>query len=1018
MPPQSKNIRRYSVRTVVGILIAVVFLTSTQIIEAAAPTVVTGAATSITKTSAILAGSITSNGGELITDTGFEFGLTDSYGQIIPSTDNTTEYVSEFGTSGSGNGQFANPFDIDIDSAGNIYVVEQDGSRVQKFNPAGVYQMKFGSFGVGDGQFQQSRGIGVDSAGNIYVADTSRVQKFNSAGVYQSQLVGSFSDPTDIGIDSSDNVYVVNFGGHEIDIYNSAGVFQNTVGSLGTGDGQFSNPMYIAFDSIGNFFVTDFGNHRVQKFNSAGVYQSQFGSDGDDNNGDGDGEFSYIRGIAINSNDDIYVSDISQNRVQKFNSAGVYLSQFGTSGNDDGEFSGAYDVAIDSLDAIYVTDSQNNRVQKFIEQFSADLNAVLPTLTCGTTYHYRAYATNATATSYGDDETFTTLACEEYIVRTGLASSATTTTVSLAGTHEGEGSLNITGRGFNYGLTDSYGSSVSETGDLFIDKFGSAGGGGGNGTFQFLASVGTDVDGNIYTTDQFEDVIQKFDADGNFVSQYNVSFPAPGGLSLPFSVRGAPDGKLYAIDAYNSQIVRFDNSLFANPTVFAAGGGVSFPTGVGFDSDSNVYIADYGNDRIAKFNPAGTLLSTISAGSGGGNGQLSGPSAVAVDTDGNIYVLDTNNMRVQKFSSAGTYVAQVGSAGSGNGEFGISYQSSIAVDADNFVYVVDTSNNRVQKFNSNLVYQSQFGVSGAGDGEFSGPTGIAIGANGDIVIADVGNSRVQIFNEHFALGVTGLICGTTYHYQATATGPDGTETGDDATLTTSVCPVAASSGGGGSSGTHFICTDSSAVNYTKDIGDGRVNNDICKYKQVNVPTTELACETPLYLTRPVKFGASNNPDDVRLLEKYLNTYEDSNLTVDGFYSKADFDTVVRWQEKYSSEILTPWGITEGTGYVFITSLRKIKHIHESKCAEGGYVTASEACYLYDQVLKRGMNSGFVKFAQKALLASGNLAGTADGVFGSVTELAVKNFQAKNGLASDGVIGPTTGNLLSGVKCDI
>ena len=70
---------------------------------------------------------------------------------------------------------------------------------------------------------------------------------------------------------------------------------------------------------------------------------------------------------------------------------------------------------------------------------------------------------------------------------------------------------------------------------------------------------------------------------------------------------------------------------------------------------------------------------------------------------------------------------------------------------------------------------------------------------------------------------------------------------------------------------------------------------------------------------------------VRLLERYLNTYEGTTLPIDGIYSVADRDAVVKWQEKYASEILKPWGIKKGTGYVFTTSLKKMEQIHEKAC---------------------------------------------------------------------------------------
>ena len=62
-------------------------------------------------------------------------------------------------------------------------------NQIQKFTPDGTFLTQWGSFGTGDGQFKQPWGVAVDSAGNVYVTDywNHRVQKFTSSGAFLTQ---------------------------------------------------------------------------------------------------------------------------------------------------------------------------------------------------------------------------------------------------------------------------------------------------------------------------------------------------------------------------------------------------------------------------------------------------------------------------------------------------------------------------------------------------------------------------------------------------------------------------------------------------------------------------------------------------------------------------------------------------------------------------------------------------------------------------------------------------------------
>jgi DNA-binding beta-propeller fold protein YncE len=184
-----------------------------------------------------------------------------------------------------GQGSVNQPRGIATDSSGNLYVVETGANRVRKFAPSPTFHQSFvlpavlaqwGSQGSGDGQFNTPWGIAVDASGNVYVADHSnhRVQKFSSSGVFVAKwggfgtADGQFNGPTNVAVDSAGRVYVSDSGNNRVQVFSGSGSFVAKFGTSGSSDGQFSSPRGIVIDSAGNIYVADNGNNRVQKFSS------------------------------------------------------------------------------------------------------------------------------------------------------------------------------------------------------------------------------------------------------------------------------------------------------------------------------------------------------------------------------------------------------------------------------------------------------------------------------------------------------------------------------------------------------------------------------------------------------------------------------------------------------------------------------------------------------------------------------------------------------------------------------
>ncbi len=264
--------------------------------------------------------------------------------------------------------------------------------------------------------------------------------------------------------------------------------------------------------------------------------------------------------------------------------------------------------------------------------------------------------------------------------------------------------------------------------------------GTGQGQFSSPQGVAIDGSGNLYVADKVNRRIQKFNASGGFVTEWNiysVSTPTIDGIAVDGS------GNVYVAEAFTSSIHKYTSTGTYISQVgagYGAGNGqLNKPTGIAVDGSGNLYVADADNFRVQKFNPSGAYVAQW-----GSSANFQKPRGIAIDpSTGEIYVTDEVNNNVQKFNSAGTYISQWGASGSVNGKF--TGAAGIAVDAVGNVYVVDKGNNRIQKFAPDGTYLSQWGVAGTGNGQFSNPHGIVINPLGDVLIMEEGNNRGQVF---------------------------------------------------------------------------------------------------------------------------------------------------------------------------------------------------------------------------------------------------------------------------------
>ncbi|XP_065914826.1 E3 ubiquitin-protein ligase TRIM71-like [Dysidea avara] len=152
-----------------------------------------------------------------------------------------------------------------------------------------------------------------------------------------------------------DGVWAVADSNNCVYIFDDQETLIRKFGQSGTNNGQFQRPWGISFDANNDLYVTDYNNHRVQKFNINGTYLFQFG-----HCGSGNGQLSYPQGIAVH-NDKVFVADYGNCRISVFHLNG----QFGHVIGSGQLLSRPWGVAVTTNDQLLVADFNKNYIVRF-----------------------------------------------------------------------------------------------------------------------------------------------------------------------------------------------------------------------------------------------------------------------------------------------------------------------------------------------------------------------------------------------------------------------------------------------------------------------------------------------------------------------------------------------------------------------------------------------------------------------------------------------------------------------------
>jgi hypothetical protein len=245
---------------------------------------------------------------------------------------------------------------VRIDPQDNIWVVDEGSNMVIKFTPDGRVAMTMGrkpeALTVPGGPAREGRGGGGAEGGG------------GGRGPVGAGVRGdNFNRPTDVAWDSAGNIFVSDgYGNSRIAKFDKNGKFVATWGSRGTGQGEFNTPHGIAIDAQNNVYVADRENNRIQVFDNNGTFKTQYTNVGRPNAicmTSGPKQYLY----ASNSNPS---TNLENGEIYKLELDGRIVGRFGRAGHLMKEFGAVHGMDCRKVNEVVVGENMNWRVQKIL----------------------------------------------------------------------------------------------------------------------------------------------------------------------------------------------------------------------------------------------------------------------------------------------------------------------------------------------------------------------------------------------------------------------------------------------------------------------------------------------------------------------------------------------------------------------------------------------------------------------------------------------------------------------------
>lgn len=789
--------------------------------------------------------------------------LTAPYAVTTFAGSGTSSSVDGIGTAAT----FKKPSGITIDPSGTyLYVTDRAGNKIRRITISSAQVVTIAGSGTQStldnatgtaATFNDPTGIAVD-ANFVYVSDFGghKIRKIAKTSPYavttiagsgtKSSVDGSgtaatFDNPYGMTIDGAGNLLVAEWG-NKIRKITPSGLVSTIAGSGtatsvdGNGvDATFNNPANIVINpTTGIAYVSEWTGDRIRKINLGGYTISASLPAGLSFNGTNGiisgtptavsipteytvsgynyyGKSTAVISISIATVPTITTTGVSAITTTTASSGGNVLYNGGAPLLEKG-------ICWSLNPNPTISD---HKIVDGTTDLGVFTNAIIG-LNIGTTYYVKAYASNAVATGYSAEVSFTTAVLPPNIAYNTTNNFIVNSAISSLTPNNTGGNILLPNMVSSFAGTKGVYNPITD-------------GQGVSAVFSAPASLSANASGNIFVSEIGSNLIRKITASG-FVS--TIAGGTAGSFNNPSGVAADNSGNVYVADSYNNRIQKITPSGVVSTLAGTGIGGYTdgigtsaqfnAPAAIAVDASGNVYVAD-GSYTVRKITPEGNV-STLAGGyllsgdtDGLGSlarfGQMKG---IAVDAFGNVYVADKGSCKIKKITPSGN-VSTISGNGCTDGALDGPVASAkfgsfngMAIDDTGNLFVIDygkfNTDRRIRKITSSGIVSTVAGsMSGYTDGlitsaQFSSPMGIAVDALGSIYVGENVDQTIRKITQYGYTITPSLPAGLVLSEEGSISGtPTVLSAATDYTIT------ARNSGGSSSFTIRIAVTDASST---------------------------------------------------------------------------------------------------------------------------------------------------------------------------------------------------------------